>query len=225
MVREKRKIEDIVWQVRPPVSRDPAKPVILLLHGWSGDEEAMWVFSSKMPQQAWLLAPRGIYPAPNEGYGWHPPLKGSSPWIDDFQPAMDALLPLLSQDYFPGADFNNLWLAGFSQGAALAYAIGLSHPQRVTGIAGLAGFLPRGASALARNRPLAGKLVYVTHGTRDQLVPVERAREVVEILRLAGAKVVYCEDDAGHKLSAACFNGLEDFFRAVNGDDLLSLMP
>ena len=34
--------------------------VILLLHGWTGDENSMWIFASRLPDQAILISPRGL---------------------------------------------------------------------------------------------------------------------------------------------------------------------
>ena len=71
--------------------------------------------------------------------------------------------------------------------------------------------LPQGAEALARNKPLHDKNIFIAHGNQDKLVPVDKARRAVAILKSAGAKVTYCEDDVGHKLSTNCFLGLESF--------------
>jgi phospholipase/carboxylesterase len=158
------------------------------------------------------VAPRGLYPVPGGGYGWHAHKPGAWPWLDDFQPAIDGLFGLLTPENFPEADLSSFSLAGFSQGAAISSAIALQHPRRVDLLAGLSGFLPQGAEALARNRPLNEKPVFIAHGSQDELVPVWRARQAVEVLEAAGAKVSYCEDDVGHKLSASCFRGLEEFF-------------
>ena len=61
-------------------------------------------------------------------------------------------------------------------------------------------------------RVLAGKHFFVAHGTQDNLVPVERARESIELLEQAGAQVTFCEAEVGHKVSADCLRGLESFF-------------
>jgi phospholipase/carboxylesterase len=202
----------VIRQQSPP--GDGPHPVILLLHGWTGDENSMWVFSSRMPKNAFLIAPRGLFLSRPGGYGWHPDLKNAIPWVDDFRPAMDALQEILTPACFPMADFSNLSIVGFSQGAALAYSMALLFPNRVCKIVGLSGFLPEGAEALARNRPLQGKPVFVAHGRQDDLVSITRARESVDLLEQAGAQVSYCEDDVGHKLSLACFKGLEAFLAA-----------
>jgi phospholipase/carboxylesterase len=100
-----------------------------------------------------------------------------------------------------------------SQGAALAYAFTLLHPERVRALAALAGFLPEGAASHLSEAQLRGLPVYISHGTQDQLVPVDRSRQAVELFDQVGAEVSYCESEVGHKLSAACFGGMEVFFR------------
>lgn len=201
------------WTVRyrKPVGGGPF-PVILMLHGWTGDENAMWVFASRLPKDSYLIAPRGLYKTPLGGYGWHEHKSKVWPWVDDFQPAMGALQELLTEKHFPEASFASIDLVGFSQGAACGFAMALLEPKSFGMLAGLSGFLPDGASALARNKPLIGKRVFIAHGIRDELVPVEKARKAVKVLENAGASVIYCEHDVGHKLSSSCFGGLESFF-------------
>jgi phospholipase/carboxylesterase len=172
----------------------------------------MWIFSSRLPRQGLLIAPRGLYPAPSSGYGWHAYRPGSTPQVNEYYPAIAKLRNLLSAHNFPTADFSKLNLVGFSQGAALAFTFLLTHPELIQSAAGLSGFLPEGAGDLASQQPIRAKRVFIAHGTQDQLVPVALARQAIETLEHAGAIVTYCEDEVGHKLSASCFRGLEAFF-------------
>ncbi|MGW8249331.1 MAG: alpha/beta hydrolase [Anaerolineales bacterium] len=210
-INDTRQIDGWVVRQRRPAGEGPFR-LILLLHGWTGDEDAMWVFASRLPKDAYLVAPRGLYKAPLGGYGWHEHKSKIWPWVDDFEHTIQALLDLLSPENFPDAITDRFDLVGFSQGAACSYALALQKPRFVDRLAGLSGFLPDGADAIARNQPLKDRRVFIAHGTKDNLVPVEKARSAVEILKRAGASVIYCEDDVGHKLSANCFNGLENFF-------------
>lgn len=206
------KINDWVLRARLP-SGDGYFPLVLMLHGWTGDERAMWVFAPRLPAEAVLLAPRGPYPAPMGGYSWHRPKSVGWPEIEDFRPAVNGLQELLERLNLPQANVSRLHLVGFSQGAALGYAFALLKPGRLASLAALSGFLPQGASALARKGLLNGLPVYITHGAKDELVPVVWARQAAEVLEQAGAQISYCEDDVGHKLSAACFRGLEAFYQ------------
>jgi len=58
--------------------------------------------------------------------------------------------------------------------------------------------------------------IFISLGTLYSLVPVERARQAASVLQLAGASVSYCEEEVGHKLSASCFRGLENYFSETN---------
>ena len=212
-----RQIGDWQLKLRQPTGEGPF-PVIGMLHGWTGDENSMWVFAGRLPRNALLIAPRGLYPSPMGGFAWHTqPSQRSQrsrlwPRVEDFDPAVEALLALLSPENFPQGDFSQLRLVGFSQGAALTFALGMQYPERVQALAGLAGFLPEGSAELAVGQPLLDKPVFLAHGTHDELVPVEKARLAATILERAGATVNYCEHDVGHKLNAACFRSLEIFF-------------
>jgi phospholipase/carboxylesterase len=210
------------WTVRYHLpDGDGSHPVLLLIHGWTGDENVMWIFTPHLSPRYLILAPRGLHKAADGGYGWEPHLHLGWPQISDFRPSVDALLTLLDRlktgvDGLPsaiaGSDFSSLNIMGFSQGAALVYTLALLHPERIQRLAGLAGFIPEDASHLVDRRPLSGKQVFVAHGQRDERVPVEKARTSVRILEEAGASVTYCEEDVGHKLSVSCFHALEKFF-------------
>jgi phospholipase/carboxylesterase len=172
----------------------------------------MWIFANRLPANTLMIAPRGLYPTSLGGYGWQPSLGRTWPDLEDFRPAMEALLALLNSKNFPTADLAQIRLVGFSQGAALGYSLALAYPQRVGAFAGLSGFAPGGIDGLIKTQPLVGKTCFMAHGTQDELVPVTRARQARQTLIEAGAQVTYCEDDVGHKLSASCFRGMEKFF-------------
>jgi phospholipase/carboxylesterase len=205
------------WTIRTrqPDGEGPF-PVIFLLHGWTGDENAMWVFADRLPATHLLVAPRGLYATPLGGYGWVENHKKVWSSIADFQPAVGALSALLTEKLLPDADFARISLVGFSQGAALSYALALLQPGCFERVAGLSGFMPTGNEILVNERSLSGKPVFIAHGAKDEIVPIEKAHQAADALELAGARVIYCEDDVGHKLSASCFHGLEVFFQHGN---------
>ncbi len=148
------------------------------------------------------------------GYSWtEKRTLGSWPEVSNFRPAIEKLLEFTdSWDGSPGAEFERFRLMGFSQGAALSYSMALMYPDRIQAVAGLSGFAPDGIKQEFQGKPLSGMPIFVSHGTKDDIVPVARARQGARILEEFGANVTYCEDDVGHKLSANCFNGVEVFF-------------
>jgi phospholipase/carboxylesterase len=196
--------------------RNPHGPgqsrLLLLLHGWTGDENSMWIFSSRLPKNYLLLAPRGLVSTPLGGYGWQSTSAQAWPRASDFKPAIDAVIRLVDSIEFPELDLTSFDLMGFSQGAALAYAIALTYPEKIIKIAGLSGFLPEGLDLEISRGALKGKKIFVAHGRQDEIVPVSEARQVVQGLKDANAEIVYCEEDVGHKLSSGCFRGMVAYF-------------
>jgi len=200
--------EDWALRLRPG---EAGAQVILLLHGWTGDENSMWAFARDLPASAWLLAPRAPHLAAS-GYSWRVPRAGW-PTYDDLRPSAPLLLDLIERwGIANGVEARQVDLLGFSQGAAMCLTFALANPARVRRMGILAGFAPPGAEELAASRPLEGKQVFVAHGSQDQIVRVEYARLTVKFLESCGASVTYCESDTGHKLGAECRRELGEFF-------------
>ncbi|MBN2500064.1 MAG: dienelactone hydrolase family protein [Anaerolineales bacterium] len=205
-------LNDWVLKYRQPPG-GKARNVFLLVHGWTGNEDLMWVFASRLPEDALLIAPRAPYPSELGGFSWVERKSGELPWLDDFRFPVELVQMLLNDlsGRFVG-DFSQIDLVGFSQGGALALAFAMLNPARVKRVAGLATFLPEKSDDLIARKPLVGKPVFLGHGTEDEIVPVELARNAVRQLQAAGADVSYCETETGHKLGADCFNAYAAFF-------------
>jgi phospholipase/carboxylesterase len=203
------------WTMRVRHAAQHPARFLLLLHGWTGDENSMWLFARNLPADLWIAAPRAPYTAPEGGYSWRPLQPGTwgLPSLSDLRPAAEALLRLVDEvSASVGVDASQFDVAGFSQGGALTNTLALLYPQRIRRAAVLAGFMPGGVDDLLARRVLQGKPFFVAHGAQDNLVPLERARQSVELLEQAGAQVIFCQADVGHKVSADCLRSLESFF-------------
>ncbi|MFL7894058.1 MAG: alpha/beta hydrolase [Anaerolineales bacterium] len=201
------------WVVRQRIPEgDGVHRLLLLLHGWTGDEDSMWIFTPRLPSSYLILAPRGLTETHLGGYGWEKVGSRSWPGAADFQEAIEALFGLIHSVSRPGLQNNQIDLIGFSQGAALAYTMLLEYPEKINKLAGLSGFLPAGLEQNIFEKALSGKKVFVSHGTKDGMVPIEQGRIVVRELKSAGADVIYCEEDVGHKLSLGCFRAMDAYF-------------
>jgi phospholipase/carboxylesterase len=202
------------WTMRVRHARQEPPRFMLLLHGWTGDENSMWVFASKFPENMWITSPRAPHTAEEGGYSWrtlHPGTWGL-PTLSDLKPAADGLIRLVDEySSSIGVDATQFNVAGFSQGGALTNVLALLYPQRIRKAVVLAGFMPGETDELLAERVLKDKPFFVAHGTQDDLVPLERAQRSVELLKQAGAQVTFCEAEVGHKVSADCLRGLETF--------------
>lgn len=210
------------WTLRVLPSVQP-KRLMLLIHGFTGDENSMWVFSKGLPSHYWMIAPRAPLSDGSSGYTWRPlqrldPASAAEqdfgkPSLDQLRPSAEALIRLAdAYQASTGIEAGTMDVMGFSQGAVMCNILSFLYPHRIRKAGILAGFVPSGLEELVSQKPLAGKPFFVTHGTKDQTVPIERARDSVRLLEEAGANVTYCEDEVGHKVSVRCLNGLNDFF-------------
>jgi phospholipase/carboxylesterase len=202
-----------IFRFRPSFT-SPCR-LLVMLHGWTGDENSMWVFARKLPQHLAILSPRGLFPAQGAGYSWREikPDNGLLPGMDDLHPSASALI-----DFIDGwtetkkINADQFDLIGFSQGAALAFAVAILYPERIRSLAALSGFLPKGGGEMLTTHTLAGKKIFISHGRQDEMVPVNLSRRAANLLEISGAKVTYCETDGGHKVSVECFSRISDLF-------------
>jgi phospholipase/carboxylesterase len=203
---------DWTLRVRPSSAESPR--LLAMIHGWTGDENSMWVFTRGLPSDYWIIAPRAPHAAESKGFSWRPPQAETfgRPSLETLLPSVEALINLIDE-YAASVkvEARQFDLVGFSQGGAMVNVVGLLYPQRIRKMGVLAGFLPSGLEDVIEKKPLAGKNVFVAHGTQDQLVPVDRARASMQELERAGAQITYCEDDVAHKLSSNCLRALENY--------------
>lgn len=203
----------LIHRVQQPPGSGPF-PTVVLLHGRSGNEDVMWVFAQSCPRDWLLVAPRAIKPDPDGGFAWHPRSHDEWPTLAQFEPAVTAVtrfihaLPALYH-----ADPQQIYLMGFSQGAATAYATAMRQPGLVQGIAGLVGFVPEESEVGVETAVLHNLPIFMAVGKEDPLIPYQRARASAQTLTTAGASLTYRDYDTGHRLNAAAMHDLKAWWR------------
>jgi phospholipase/carboxylesterase len=206
---------DTAFRYRP--ASNIQSRLMLLLHGWTGDENSMWYFASKIPEHISVMIPRGFYLAQAGGYSWHPSRKimRGYPSKEEFKDSANRLLDITVEWIRENQlNENSIDLVGFSQGAAMAYVMLDLQPDRIRKFGALSGFLPEGCFNSYQGKVLEGKEVFITHGLRDDLVPVEIGRESAALLGKLGARVTYCESEGGHKVGLNCISSFMNFITA-----------
>ena len=190
--------------------------LLLLLHGWTGDETSMWAFARNFSEDYTIIAPRAPYSAPPDkgGYSWREikPSTWGSPMLEELHAGANSLVSLVDNwsatVKIASPTFD---VVGFSQGGALATVLAALHPKRVGKVAVLSGFVPPGVDSVLRPHLLDDIRFFWAHGTQDELIAIERGRESIRLLEGAGAKVEFCEADVGHRVSKDCRRALEAF--------------
>ncbi len=98
----------------------------------------------------------------------------------------EAIRRLIERENQRGVPSERIFLAGFSQGGAIAYATALTHPQRLAGVIALSTYIPTPALLEAEATAVnAGLPIFAAHGTEDDVVSPTlgiRARDLVQRL-------------------------------------------
>jgi phospholipase/carboxylesterase len=102
----------------------------------------------------------------------------------------DAVARLVDQEIERGVSSDKIVIAGFSQGGAVAYELGLSYPKRLAGIIALSTYFATAASVKVSDAN-RGIPINVYHGTRDPMVPESLGRMSVEKLTELGFSPSY----------------------------------
>jgi phospholipase/carboxylesterase len=189
--------------------KDAQGPAVMMLHGWGGDEDAMWILETTLPLLPLLVSLRGTDPLPAGGFAWGAEQGGLDTSFEDFHSTFDVIISVRQDIEAKLPRAPNRWLLmGFSQGAAVSFSLAADGSMLPDGIIALAGYLPHGDLA-----PLQDVPIYWGHGTRDDFVPILRAEKDVQRLREVNDSVEFCQTDVGHKLGVECARGLKGWFR------------
>lgn len=87
---------------------------------------------------------------------------------------------------------------GYSNGANIAHALLLLHPESVAGAALLHAQFVLAPDPLPA---LGGRPVFLAAGSADPIVPIAEARRLAELLEAAGARVTPYWSGGGHALT------------------------
>ena len=186
-------------------------PLIIMLHGYGSDENDLFSFASELPSKYAIIslkAPYGLNPHGNAWYAIHfDNVDGK--WSDDNQAinSRDRVVSVINEiiEKYP-VDKNNITLLGFSQGTILGLSIALSYPKKIKNIIGLSGYVNEAILKEDYHKNDFKNLnVYSSHGTLDQVIPVELARKTKTFLSNIVPDLTYNEFPVGHGVSPQNF--------------------
>jgi phospholipase/carboxylesterase len=149
------------------------------------------------------LLPLGPLELPAGGRQWYAIERAASPDPGTFRATLDALSAWLDETLAAhGVEPRHAVLGGFSQGAVMAYCVGLA-PGRPSpaGIIAFSGYIPRVEGFDLDLVGRAGLPVAISHGRLDPTVASDLGREARARLEAAGLAVRYREDAAGHEIT------------------------
>ncbi|HRE78993.1 MAG TPA: alpha/beta fold hydrolase [Flavobacterium sp.] len=199
------------YLIREPKTIQEKNPLLLLLHGYGSNKEDLFSFASELPEEYYVISVQAPHDLMYGSYAWYAinfdaddtkfsdinQAKQSRDLIVDFIDELVAKYPI---------DKEKITLIGFSQGAILSYAIALSYPEKVSKIVAMSGYLNTDmAKENFEQNDFSNLKIFASHGTVDQVIPVDWARKTSPVLEKLGIKFVYKEYPVGHGVAPQNF--------------------
>ncbi|MBC3759732.1 alpha/beta fold hydrolase [Hyunsoonleella sp. SJ7] len=194
-----------------PSTLDKNPPLLIMLHGYGSDENDLFSFASELPEELLIISARAPYRMQPFGNAWYAinfdADKGK--WNDNVQAkqSVDLIAKFIDEvvsKYDIGKD--NINLLGFSQGTILSYAVALTYPEKVKNIIALSGYINHDVLPKDIGKKDYSHLdFYCSHGSVDQVIPVDWARQTQPFLNSVNIKNVYSEFPVGHGVAPQNF--------------------
>jgi phospholipase/carboxylesterase len=197
------------YVVRQPKNTIENPNLLVLLHGYGSNELDLFSFADELPGDLLIISLRAPYEMAHGGYAWYAiTLDAVNNKHSDLNQARESMLKIadlideLKTEYKTNPD--NTFLLGFSQGAILSYALSFNFPNKVQHILALSGYLNE--ELLPQNiEHQFNTDYYISHGSVDQVIPVDEARKASPFLNSLELQNVYSEYPVGHGVAPQNF--------------------
>ena len=191
-----RKVRDALLYV-PKSTPEPA-PLVLYLHGATGDERQGVRRLGDLAEEFGFLL---LSPASQEAT-WDAIHSGYGPDVRFIDQALDKVF--LQRR----VDTRKIAVCGFSDGASYALGLGISNGDLLRAVVAFSpGFVPSGVERVGRPR------ILISHGRRDQILPFENTSgQMIPLLKQAGYSVTFQEFDGSHTVPPEIARGAMEWF-------------
>ena len=207
----------LVYQIREPKVKADKNPLLLLLHGYGSNEADLFSFAEELPDEYYVVSARAPYDLQYGSYAWYAiNFDADQNKFSDHDQAVvsrDLVVNFIDEllANYP-IDTSNVTLIGFSQGSILSYSIALSYPEKVQKVGALSGYLNLDiAKEKYQENDFSNLRIFASHGTVDQVIPVDWARKTPAILENLGIEITYKEYPIGHGVSPQNFYDLKSW--------------
>jgi phospholipase/carboxylesterase len=199
------------YLIQEPKTIKDQNPLLILLHGYGSNEEDLFSFATELPDDCYVISVRAPYDLQPYGHAWYAiHYDADENKFSDNAQAKESVELIASfideivKQY--AIDTKNITLIGFSQGAILSYATALTYPEKIAKVVALSGYFNQEIlPEIIDTKAISHLKFFVSHGSVDQVIPVEWARKAKPALENLGLEVAYHEYPIGHGVAPQNF--------------------
>ena len=207
------------YLIQEPKVKHDKNPLLLLLHGYGSNEEDLFSFATELPDDSYVISVRAPYDLQPYGHAWYAIHfdADENKFSDNVQAkqSVELIASFIEEivKQYP-IDTKNVTLVGFSQGAILSYATALTFPEKVTKVVALSGYFNQEIMPeVIDTKSISHLKFFVSHGSVDQVIPVEWARKAKPALENLGLEVKYQEYPVGHGVAPQNFYDFKNWLQ------------
>lgn len=200
------------------IKRDPKvsienPPLLILLHGYGSNEQDLFSFADELPDEFLIISAQAPLEMGHGAYAWFSiNFDENNEKFYDLEEAaesvkkIDFFIDEIKKEYNTNPD--KTFLLGFSQGTILSYTLSLTIPNKVQYVVALSGFINEALTSQDIPKGITTDY-YISHGTVDQVIPIEWAKKAPIFLTKNNLKNVYSEYPVGHGVAPQNFYSLK----------------
>lgn len=187
-------------------------PLVVYFHGHGGNERQVLNLAPEVSRRNYIgIALRGpeVLEAGNglePGFGW----ESEEEQLEDY--VFRAIQQTRRRFHIHS---ERIFLAGFWEGASVAYRLGINHPEKFGGIVALNGLLPQRGCSLFSQFALRQLRVFIGHGTANPFAPISLARQDFRLLYTAGLPVKFRTYTTTHRLHSDMLRDVDRWIQAA----------
>ena len=207
------------YLVQEPKVKHDKNPLLLLLHGYGSNEEDLFSFAPELPDDSYVISVRAPYDLQPYGHAWYAIHfdADENKFSDNVQAkqSVEIIASFIDEilKQYP-IDTENVTLIGFSQGAILSYATALTYPEKISKVVALSGYFNQEIlPEIIDTKAISHLKFFVSHGSVDQVIPVDWARKAKPALENLGLEVEYQEYPIGHGVSPKNFYDFKNWLQ------------
>ncbi len=198
-----------------PVAIGTKPPLLILLHGYGSNEQDLFSFAEELPDELLIISARAPLSMGFGSYAWYTihfdSTDGKFSDIPEAIKARDTIANFIDEVLANfEVDTNNVFLLGFSQGTILSYAVALNYPEKIQHVIALSGYInPELNPENLEKENYKNVDFYISHGTVDQVLPVDWGRKAPPFLNELGIQNSYQEYPVGHGVAPQNFHSFK----------------
>lgn len=205
------------YLVRESTVENP--PLLIMLHGYGSNDQDLFSFAPELQKELLIVSARAPLTLGFGSYAWYSinfdAEKGKFSNLEEARNSIEQIESFVDEIIEKyKVNTNKVFLLGFSQGSILSYAVSLKNPTKIQHVVALSGYIN---SELIPKDLTKEKLMnldfFISHGTVDQVLPIEWSRKSLPILENLEVDFEYKEYPVGHGVNPQNFKDFKSWIK------------